>query len=108
MNLCITEKHTEKWARSGVAKHSDPEKVEDALPLAITFQSDPKEATGGKIKSYIAKYYHKELSHERLKKAMDNGVDDGLWELISGTSPTGRYHLLIETFNPGRSKSYYM
>lgn len=75
------------------------------FPLAITYQSDPKEATGGKIKSYIAKYYHKEISNDRLKKALENGVEKGMWELTAGSAPTGRFHLLIETFNPGRSKS---
>jgi hypothetical protein len=101
----IAGKPTEKWAKHA-SKHSDPEKVEDVFPLAITYQSDPKEASGGKIKSYISKYYFKEISNDRLKKALDKGVEDGLWELISGTAPTGRYHLLIETFNPGRSKSF--
>ncbi|XP_045212181.2 nucleolar protein dao-5-like [Mercenaria mercenaria] len=96
------KKPLEKWARSA-SKHSDPEKVEDVFPLAITYQSDPKEASGGKIKSYIGKYYFKDISNDKLKKALDKGVEDGMWELTSGFSPTGRYHLLIETFNPGRS-----
>lgn len=97
------KKPEEKWARSA-SRHSDPERVEDVFPLAITYQSDPKEATGGKIKSYIAKYYHTDVSNDKLRRALDNGAEKGLWELMAGSSPTGRYHLLIETYNPGRSE----
>lgn len=105
--MLFSEKPVEKWAKSNLAKHSDPDRVEDVFPLAITYQSDPKEASGSKIKSYISKFYRTEISNDRLKRTLDSGVDQGLWELTSGNAPTGTYHLLIDTFNPGRSKYSY-
>ncbi|KAL4240430.1 Heterochromatin protein 1-binding protein 3 [Mactra antiquata] len=99
------KKPVEQWAKSNLAKHSDPDKVEDVFPLAITYQTDPKQATGSKIKSYISKFYRVEVSNDRLRKALDNGVEKGLWELTSGSAPNGRYHLLVESFYPGRSDS---
>ena len=87
-------------------KHSDPQKVEDAFPLAITYQSDPKECSASKIKQYISKYYHVDVNPEKLKKALESGVEKGLWELTRGSGTHGTYHLLIETFNPARSESF--
>ena len=91
------------WGRGEASKHSDPQKVDDALPLAITYQSDPKEASVAKIKMYITKHYG-EVNHERLKKALESGIEKELWENVSGSTAAGTYHLLIDTFNPSRSK----
>ena len=87
-------------------RHSDPKSVEDALPMAITYQSEPKEASGLKIKKYIDRFYHTDINTERLKKALDNGVDKGLWERLRGTGIQGIYHLLTDTFMPSSSELF--
>lgn len=91
------------WARKNASRHSNPHSVEDCFPLAITYQSDPKEATGLRIKNYITKFYRSDLSHDRLKKALDSGLEQGLWEQTTGNGLGGKYHLLRESFMPGRS-----
>ena len=94
------------WGRGEASKHSDPQKVDDAFPMAITYQSDPKEASVAKIKMYITKHYG-EVNPEKLKKALESGMEKGLWENISGSAAAGTYHLLIDTFNPSRSKKFF-
>lgn len=102
--LCLFISETEVWGRGEAAKHSDPQKVEDAFPLAITYQSDPKEASGSRIRMYITRHYG-ECNPERLKKALESGVEKGLWEQTKGSGASGTFHLLIDTFNPSRSKT---
>lgn len=75
--------------------------MEDVFPLAITYQSDPKQASMVKIKNYIQKFYHYEVAMEKMKKALEKGSEDGVWENVGGTT----WHLLSNTFNPGRSMS---
>ena len=103
MNTFFSE--IEMWGRGEAAKHSDPQKVDDAFPLAITYQSDPKEASVSKIKMYITKHYG-EVNPDRLKRALESGMEKGLWENTSGSVAAGTYHLLIDTFNPSRSKIF--
>ena len=102
---CISASEKKMWARGEAAKHSDPHKVEEALPLAITYQSDPKEASGSRIKQYITQHYG-DCNIDKLKKSLESGIDKGLWELTRGSGMSGMYHLLIDTFNPSRSKYY--
>lgn len=99
------KKVEDRWIRSEVERHSDPTHVEDAFPLAITYQSDPKTASVTRIKSYITKHYHIDLTQEQLKRSLESGVGKGMWELSSGNNMNGSYHLLIDTFQPGRSSS---
>ena len=37
--------------------HSDPAKIEDTFPLAITFGTEPKQCSFRKIANYISEYY---------------------------------------------------
>lgn len=40
----------------------------------------------------------------RLKKALEKGVERGLWEQVTGTGASGTFRLLIDEFNPGKCK----
>lgn len=51
---------------------------------------------------YITKHYG-ECNPEKLKRALESGVEKGLWEQTRGTGAGGTFHLLIDTFNPSRS-----
>ncbi|KAK3609640.1 hypothetical protein CHS0354_028844, partial [Potamilus streckersoni] len=88
--------------RGAAAKHSDPQKIEDIFPLAVTYQSEPKEASGARIKQYIKDNYG-DVNIDRLKKALEKGVQRGLWEQLSGNNIAGTFHLLVDTFNPSHS-----
>lgn len=99
LQCALLPEKVEVWARSDVSRHSDPQHVEDTFPLAITYQSDPKEATVVRIRNYISKFYRNEVSSDRLKKALETGIEKGLWEL----GINKKYHLLTGTFMPGRS-----
>ena len=102
--LILTYKElSEKWLRKA-SHHSDPHHVEDVFPLAMTYQGDPKEASVSKIKAYIAKYYHYEVSLDKLKRTLENGIEKGLWENTRGSQSSGTFHLLTEEFLPGKSK----
>ena len=39
------------------SRHANPFRVEDTFPLALTFMSEPKEASVNKIKRYIMENY---------------------------------------------------
>lgn len=39
--------------------HSEPQHIEEIFPLAMTYMSEPKEASTAKIKKYLEKYYGK-------------------------------------------------
>ncbi|XP_052817183.1 heterochromatin protein 1-binding protein 3-like [Mya arenaria] len=93
------KKPVEAWVRSELERHSNPQKVEDVIPLAITYQSDPKQASMTKIKAYIRKFYHTEVAPEKLKRVLDEGVASETWENVGGST----YHLLVDTFTPSRS-----
>ncbi|WAQ97140.1 HP1B3-like protein [Mya arenaria] len=93
------KKPVEAWVRSELERHSNPQKVEDVIPLAITYQSDPKQASMTKIKAYIRKFYHTEVAPEKLKRVLDEGVASETWENVGGST----YHLLVDTFTPSRT-----
>lgn len=38
--------------------HSDPKKIEDTFPLAITYMGDPKDASLARIKKYLQDHYN--------------------------------------------------
>ncbi|XP_060071468.1 heterochromatin protein 1-binding protein 3-like [Ylistrum balloti] len=92
------------WSGSG-SIHSDPQSVSDTFSLAITYMSDPKDASVTKIKKYIGDHYPSADTDTRLKKALEKGVEKGLWEQVSGTGSTGKFRLLAEDFNPSDAKS---
>lgn len=42
---------------SEAEKHGNPSRIEDVFPMALTYMSDPKEASIRKISKYVEKYY---------------------------------------------------
>ncbi|XP_014773825.1 heterochromatin protein 1-binding protein 3 [Octopus bimaculoides] len=86
-------------------KHSTELKIEDTFPLAITFMSEPKEASVSRIKRYIQDFYPDVNAEVRLKKALEKGVERGLWEQVTGTGASGTFRLLIDEFNPGKCET---
>ncbi|RUS75838.1 hypothetical protein EGW08_016396 [Elysia chlorotica] len=80
--------------------HGNPKKIEDTLPLAITFQSAPKTASIVKIRRYIQDNYQQIVPDSRMRKAVESGAEKGHWEYISGSGITGRLHLLMDDFDP--------
>ena len=40
-------------------RHSNPQTINDVFPLAMTYMAEPKEASFGRIKKYLEKYYGK-------------------------------------------------
>ncbi|KAL5019134.1 hypothetical protein ScPMuIL_004856 [Solemya velum] len=94
-----------RW-RGEALRHSEPEKIEDAFPLAITYMSEPKDASVGKIRHYISSYYPNVNVETRLKKALEKGVEKGLWEQVRGTHGScGTYRLIADEINPNYSES---
>lgn len=85
--------------------HSDPQSVSDTFALAITYMSDPKDASVGKIKKYIADHYPKTDVDAGLKKALEKGIERGVWEQVSGSISNGKFRLLAEDFNPSNAES---
>ncbi|XP_033746136.1 heterochromatin protein 1-binding protein 3-like [Pecten maximus] len=94
-----------KRGGGGASMHSDPQSVSDTFSLAITYMSDPKDASVSKIKKYIADHYPDTNIEAKLKKALEKGVEKGMWEQVSGTGSTGKFRLLAEDFNPSEAKS---
>lgn len=45
--------------------HSDPQRIEDTFPLAMTYMCEPKEASAKKIQRYIENYYQSDISMEK-------------------------------------------
>ena len=45
--------------------HGEPKRIEDTFALAMTFMSEPKEASTGKIKKYIERYYNRDLNIDK-------------------------------------------
>ncbi|GAB1598895.1 heterochromatin protein 1-binding protein 3-like [Argonauta hians] len=86
-------------------KHSSDLKIEDTFPLAITFMSEPKEASVSRIKRYIQDFYPDVNAEVRLKKALEKGVERGLWEQVTGSGASGTFRLLIDEFNPGKCET---
>ncbi|KAK6187973.1 hypothetical protein SNE40_005887 [Patella caerulea] len=88
-------------ARSQALSHSDPQRIEDIFPLALTFGSEPKESTVPKMKKYISRYYHEVDIEKKLKPALEKGVELGIWDLLPGN----KYVLKIGEFDPTLKKS---
>ncbi|OWF51861.1 heterochromatin protein 1-binding protein 3-like [Mizuhopecten yessoensis] len=100
------KKNSKKSAWRGTASmHSDPQSVSDTFSLAITYMSDPKDASITKIKKYIADHYPDSNMDTKLKKALEKGAEKGIWEQVSGSGGTGKFRLLAEDFNPSEAKS---
>ncbi|XP_078498699.1 heterochromatin protein 1-binding protein 3 [Lissotriton helveticus] len=71
-------------------------KLEDILPLAFTRICEPKEASYGLIKKYVAQYYPKLNVDARphiLKNALQRAVEKGQLEQITGKGATGTFQL---------------
>lgn len=84
---------------SEAEKHGNPARIEDVFPMALTYMSDPKEASVRKISKYIEKYYPEVDTNETLKKALEKGESADMWQAVGAQS----YRLLLEEFNPGYS-----
>lgn len=85
--------------------HSNPQRIEEVFPLALTYQSDPKEASFSKIKKYIEKYYRKTDIEEKLRRALEHGCESGKWDRVSGSGKSGSFQLLVDSFNPEETES---
>ncbi|KAK7501378.1 hypothetical protein BaRGS_00007503 [Batillaria attramentaria] len=85
--------------------HSNPQRLEDVFPLALTYMSEPKEASFSKIKKYLEKYYGKADIEERLKRTLENGCDIGMWDRLSGAGKSGSFQLQVDSFNPDHTES---
>lgn len=85
--------------------HSDPKKIEDTFPLAITYMGDPKDASLSRIKKYLQDHYN-DVDLEKLKKALERGEDKGYWDRVSGSGGSGSFRLQIDEFDPANSESY--
>lgn len=84
---------------SEAEKHGNPSRIEDVFPMALTYMSDPKEASIRKISKYMEKYYPEVDTDATLKKALEKGESDDMWQAVGGQT----YRLLLEEFNPGYS-----
>ena len=45
--------------------HSDPRKIEDTFPLAMTFMAEPKKAHFSTINKYLDKYYRLDVTPDK-------------------------------------------
>lgn len=45
--------------------HSEPQRIEDTFALAMTYNSEPKEASVAKIRKYIKDFYKEDISIEK-------------------------------------------
>lgn len=105
-----TEVKKSKRSKKGKKKKKKPRntgelKIEDTFSLAITFMSEPKEASVSRIRRYIQDYYPEVNAEMRLKKALEKGIERGLWDQVTGTGASGTFRLLIDEFNPGKCET---
>ena len=56
---------SEKPVSRSYIVHSDPLKIEDTFPLAMTFMAEPKKARFMTIAKYLDKYYRLNISPEK-------------------------------------------
>lgn len=87
-------------SRQGKIIHSDPQKIEDTFPLAITFGTEPKQCSYRKIANYISSHYPDTNVDARLKACMEKGAERGFWEHITGSISSGTFKLTIDEFDP--------
>lgn len=81
--------------------HSEPQHIEDTFALAMTYNSEPKEASVAKIRKYIKDFYKDDISIDKLKKCLDTGVENGFWFQVTGHgSGSGSFRLTINEFDP--------
>ena len=45
--------------------HGEPQRIEDVFQLAMTYNSEPKEASVAKIRKYITDYYNSDLNLDK-------------------------------------------
>lgn len=94
-------KHHKKPQEDYYAAHSEPQHIEDTFPLAMTYNSEPKEASVAKIRKYLKDFYKDDVSIEKLKKCLDGGVEHGFWFQVTGHgSGSGSFRLTINEFDP--------
>lgn len=93
------KRYSDKSYRSFIV-HSDPQRVEDAFYMAMTYMVEPKEASVRRIFKYIAEYYKEGLTNDELRKTLESGLEKGYWEKASGSGMSGSYRLLFEAFDP--------
>ncbi|PVD38555.1 hypothetical protein C0Q70_01171 [Pomacea canaliculata] len=98
-------KANKRVKRQNRINHSEPQHIEEIFPLAMTYMSEPKEASTAKIKKYLEKYYGKTDIENRLKKTLLHGLELGMWDRVSGIGASGTFQLQVDTFNPQHTES---
>jgi len=84
-------------AKSKVAKSSGPKlpPLESFFPVVFTWATNPKEASVGLIRKYIAKHYPElDVEGQSFKKALENGESKGQLERITGKGFSGTFALV--------------
>lgn len=92
------KKQGKKTKSSG--HHSGLKTLNDIFPLAMTYMAEPKEASFVRIRKYLERYYDQTNIDAKLKDCMEKGIKTGVWERVSGAGATGRFQLVVDSFNP--------
>ena len=58
--------------------HSDPQRIEETFPMAMTYMVEPKEASVSRIKKYILDYYKDDISMDRWLVLIEQGKASAL------------------------------
>ncbi|KAK7112630.1 hypothetical protein V1264_012060 [Littorina saxatilis] len=98
-------KNAPKRKKSTIRSHSNPQTLSDVFPLAMTYMAEPKEATFGRIRKYLEKFYSRVDIDSKLKRCIEHGCETGMWERMSGSGTTGSFQLLVDSFNPEHTES---